>query len=133
MSASVQQWLQTRTPIPPFELHERIEGALLAAWRSSGDAAVVGGPATAVELEIHMTCLTAASASLRPLLAHESAGREAALDLQAAAALVTYAFEAASTEPNTLDECAGAAMRAIVALRVPGSPPSSASRSNAHG
>jgi hypothetical protein len=133
MSGTVQEWLQSRTPVPPSALRERVEQALRATGPSGGDASVAGGPGTAVEREIHVCCLTAASTILRPLLAHEGAGREAALDLLAADALVTYAFEAASTEPHTLDDRAGAAMRAIAALAVPGAPPSSALRSIARG
>ena len=90
-------------------------------------------PAAALDGEVHTRCLLAASAILRPLLADEAAGREAALDLLAADALVTYAFEAASAEPHRLDERASMAMRAIAALAVPGSPPSSAPRSLACG
>ena len=133
MSGTVQEWLQSRTPVPPSALHDRVEQALLATGACTGNASVAGGPVTAAEGEIHTCCLAAALTILRPLLAHEGAGREAALDLLAADALVTYAFEAASTEPYTLDERAGAAMRAIATLAVPGAPPSSAARSIARG
>jgi hypothetical protein len=133
MSRTMQEWLQSRIPVPPPALHERVEQALLAIGSSRGDPSIASGPPTAAEREIHTRCLTAASTILRPLLAHEGAGREAALDLLAADALVTYAFEAASTEPLTLDECAGAAMRAIAALAVPSASPSSASRSSTRG
>jgi hypothetical protein len=84
-------------------LFERVERALAMG----GDTSAVVTPEG---------CISAATTMLAPLLAHENAGRECALDLLAADALVTYAFEAASADPESLDERASAAMRAIAAL-----------------
>ena len=100
---TVRGWLHARTPAPPPALLERIEEALVAA----------GGSSEPITPE---TCIAAATTMLTPLLAREDAGRESALDLLAADALVTYAFEAASAEPESVDERAGAAMRTIASL-----------------
>jgi len=55
-------------------------------------------------------CVSAANDLLAKLLARPSAGRESALDLLTVDALVTYAFEAASRDPASLDRHATAAM-----------------------
>jgi hypothetical protein len=56
------------------------------------------------------------------LLQNGCLARDAALDLLAADALVTYAFEAASSEPEALAERAAAAMRRISALGAAATP-----------
>jgi hypothetical protein len=58
-----------------------------------------------------------ADAGMRALAAVEShpGDRSAALDLLAADALVTYAFELLAAEPERLETVAGAAMRRIAA------------------
>jgi hypothetical protein len=55
-------------------------------------------------------CIDAANELLSELLARPSAGRESALDLLTVDALVTYAFEAAAAEPDTLAARASDAM-----------------------
>jgi hypothetical protein len=60
--------------------------------------------------------LAAAETLLGELLARPTTGRESALDLLAVDALVTYAFEAASSEPATLGARAGEAMIRLSAL-----------------
>ena len=60
-------------------------------------------------------CLAAAEDLLRELLSRPSAGRESALDLLTVDALVTYAFEAASDDPDSLAERADQAMTRLVA------------------
>jgi len=111
---TVQAWLRARTPAPPPALFERVERALAADGETSSVVTPEG-------------CISAATTILAPLLARENAGRECALDLLAADALVTYAFEVASEEPETLDQRASAAMRAIASLAA------SAPRSSARG
>ena len=90
-------WVRQREPVPPAELSARIEQTL--GRRFQGDAA------DASEL-----CIAAAEELLRELLARPTAGRESALDLLTVDALVTYAFEAASENPDTLTARAEAAM-----------------------
>jgi hypothetical protein len=50
------------------------------------------------------------------LLLNDPASRESALDLLVADSLVTYAFEAASVQPETIAALAGSAMQRIAAL-----------------
>jgi hypothetical protein len=87
---TIAQWLRSRTPPAPEALRARVEAAL----GSSASSDVGAAP----EL-----FLSAAVTLLEPLLARDDAGRESALDLLAADALVTYAFEAASTDGDQLD------------------------------
>ena len=89
---TITEWLRSRTPAAPEALVARVEEALRT--RGAGAAGVEAAPER---------LLDAALSLLQPLLARESAGRESALDLLAADALVTYAFEAASIEPEQLD------------------------------
>jgi hypothetical protein len=53
---------------------------------------------------------------LRDVVARPAAGRESALDLLAADALATYAFEAAADASKSLEQSARDAMRRIGAL-----------------
>jgi hypothetical protein len=82
-------WLRERTPTPPAELTARLEQTL--GERCGANAS------QAPDL-----CIAAAEELLRELLSRPSAGRESALDLLTVDALVTYAFEAASAEADTL-------------------------------
>lgn len=91
-------WLATRQPRPPDALAARI-AALLD-----------GGPSWGDLVEMH---LSAADRTLRALLTRKATDRSAALDLLAADALVTYAFEAASDDPATLEARATTAMRQL--------------------
>ena len=100
---TVGQWLDARLPAPPSLLAERIRELLGdAARRDAGEAADA--------------CLSAGERLLAELLGTEPTSREQALNLLAADALVTYAFEAASAEPRSLDGRAAAAMQRISAL-----------------
>jgi hypothetical protein len=93
-------WLADRTPAPPARLARRIEQAL--GERVHGDVA------SAPEL-----CVDAAADLLRDLLVRSATGRESALELLAVDALVTYAFEAAATHPETLMTTAASAMKRL--------------------
>ena len=94
-------WLDGRDPPAPPGLRNRLLELL-----PSDLPAVSGIP---VEL------LRAGQGLLITLLDGDCASRSAALDLLAADALVTYAFEVAADEPQSLDGHASAAMRMIAA------------------
>lgn len=100
---TIHEWLTSRTPAPPAPLRARIDAAL-------------GGRADSSATEASREHLAAAESLLADLLARPSAGRESALDLLAVDALVTYAFEAAASDPATLDLRAGEAMLRLSAL-----------------
>jgi hypothetical protein len=100
---TLAEWLDVRSPAPPAALRDRIEDAL-------GDD--LFGEAT----DVPETCLAAAERLIRVLLGEKATSRESALDLLAADALVTYAFEAASERPADLAQRASAAMARIAAL-----------------
>ena len=99
---TLHAWLRDRSAPPPARLAARIDEVLGAR----GDGPAAGAPAA---------CLDAAESLLRDLLARPSAGREAALDLLTVDALVTYAFEAAAVEPDSIDGLAAHAMRRLAA------------------
>lgn len=90
-------WLAERSPAPPPRLAERIHEALGVRVNANAE----GAPAL---------CVDAAAELLRELLSRSSTGRESALELLAVDALVTYAFEAAATNPASLTMTANAAM-----------------------
>ncbi|MDE3128531.1 MAG: hypothetical protein KGL38_11030 [Gemmatimonadota bacterium] len=99
---TVGAWLDARTPAPPPALARRIRELLAADLdRDAADA--------------HRVCGAAAEALLAALLAERETGRETALDLLAADALVTYAFEHAAARADLDGEAAGA-MQRIAAL-----------------
>lgn len=100
---TIHDWLSERTPTPPDRLRARIDDAL-------GDT--VNHPAS----DATRVNIAAAEALLRDLLSRPSAGRESALDLLTVDALVTYAFESASTDPATLAAHADDAMRRLASL-----------------
>lgn len=96
-------WLDARGADVPPNLAARIRAAL--------------GP----ELELDAAdtsdrCVAAAERLVAGLLAADSTGRDSALTLLAADALVTYAFEAAAEAPDTLPARAAAAMQTLAAL-----------------
>lgn len=100
---TVADWLGQREPAPPEALLRRLHEALGAdASRHAGDTADV--------------CLAAGERLLGAVLRRDEASRDCALDLLAADALVTYAFEAASAEPASLPPRAMQAMRRIASL-----------------
>ena len=99
---SVASWLNARTAAPPSRLAARIVEAL-------------GESVAAPEAELPSRCLDAAEALLRDLLGRASSGRDSALDLLTVDALVTYAFEASSDDPEALPARADDAMRRLAA------------------
>lgn len=106
------EWLDARTPRPPEALAARIRAAL---------APVLYQPVEAGRGRAHDELLAAAAALLSAAPGSESQERSAARDLLAADALVTYAFEIAAEEPDTIDALAESAMRYFGALVVEGS------------
>jgi hypothetical protein len=93
---SLARWLDERRPAVPPRLARRVDEAL-AHRRETRFA------------ETNEVCVDAADTLLRDLLIRPSAGRDVALDLLAVDALVTYAFEAAASDPKTLRQRAAAA------------------------
>lgn len=100
---TVREWLRQRTPTAPPDLLARVHETL--GSRCDTDAA----HASAV-------CVDAADELLREVLTRPSTGRETALDLLTVDALATYAFEAASDNPESLHERAEAAMARFAAV-----------------
>jgi len=96
-------WLRARAPAPPEALRTRVVDAL-------------GSRATEDASRASEFCLAAATELLEQLLKQEPLGRESAIDLLAADALVTYAFEAAANDIDQLDARATAAMTQLAAL-----------------
>ena len=94
---TIAEWLAGRTPVPPENLAARVRDALGATADQDAEFTVV-------------RCLDAMETLLISLKDDEEAGRERALDLLAADALVTYAFEAAAERPDLLAEIADGAM-----------------------
>ncbi len=94
------EWLDSRVPAPPSALRERLHDALAADG------------ATADRTQ---ACLHAAERLIERLLRGDCTTRESALDLLAADALMTYAFEAAGDSPGDLRARARHAMRSIAA------------------
>ena len=110
---TLSAWLESRVPAPPPALLARVEQALGASLGASASTAPD-------------ECVRAVVRLLEPLLEREGAGRECALDLLAADALVTYAFEAASGDVDELDAHALGAMTRLAALAPTSSHPSDA-------
>ena len=96
-------WLDARRPVPPAALRARIDAALGPDLQTDTDDAAE-------------TLLTAGERLVRSLLVEDATSRESAIDLLAADALVTYAFEAASEQPVDLSSRAATAMARIAAL-----------------
>ncbi|HUX34856.1 MAG TPA: hypothetical protein VMV51_13375 [Gemmatimonadaceae bacterium] len=100
---TVGDWLASRTPPAPAALAARVRFAL--GDRLTGD-----------ESATHTVCESAAEELLVSLLERRATGRETALDLLAADALVTYAFEHAAVAADDLDAEAAGAMQRIAAV-----------------
>lgn len=100
---TIADWLDARTPRPPEALRARID-------------ALLGEHRTRDAREATDRFLAAGEALAADLLRSGSTSRESALDLLAADAFVTYAFEAASESPADVSARATAAMRRIAAL-----------------
>lgn len=107
---TIAEWLTERDALTPPELRERVREAL----GSSLDRDAV---------EVPEAALTASEALLRHWLAADERARAGALELLAADALVTYAFEAAADSPTLLSERARQAMMRIAALAPVPTPP----------
>ena len=100
---TLARWLDARRPAPPAGLRARIDAALGAELHADAP-------------DVTETCLAAAERLVRALLDDDATARDSALDLLAADALVTYAFEAASDRPQQLPARAADAMRRIAIL-----------------
>ena len=98
---TLAHWLDRREPAPPPALAERLQ-SLLAPHDDAAD------PTEAM--------LATAERLIERLLHDRTASRVAALDLLAVDALVTYAFELASDEPERLERRADDAMHRIAML-----------------
>lgn len=110
---TVGDWLAARTPAPPPALRARLESALGPALRAERNHA-----------EATDVMLAAAESLVRGLMDGDATSRESALDLLAADALVTYAFEAAAERPADLVNNASRAMTRLAALAEPPASPS---------
>ena len=97
------RWLDARRPAPPPALRARLETALGSHLNEEG-------------LDPAETLLASAERLVRALLDENATSRGTALDLLAADALVTYAFEALSEQPADLSHRAAGAMNRIAAL-----------------
>ena len=106
---TLSAWLDARRPAPPVRLRERIDAALGPALQSDANDAAAA-------------CLRAGEQLARELLQENATSRDSALDLLAADALVTYAFEAASERPGELAAQCREAMTRIAALASAGEP-----------
>lgn len=101
--STVADWLDSRSAEVPPRLAAAVRDAL--------------GPELAAEARLAPEhCLAAAERIVAALLQREDAGRDTALALLAADALVTYAFEAAAEEPESLVARAEAAMQTLATL-----------------
>ena len=100
---TVGAWLEARTPAAPAALAARVRQALGDRWTEDAS-------------RTHAACEAAAEELLASLLAARETGRETALDLLAADALVTYAFEFAAESASDLDAGAAAVMERIAAI-----------------
>lgn len=100
---TIGEWLATRTPAPPPELAARVRHLL----GSTVDDDVAVAPDR---------LLGAAERTVAALLREGRTGRESAADLLAADALVTYAFEAAGSDPTGVVEQARGAMTRLGGL-----------------
>lgn len=97
------EWLSARTPAPPPALAERLRKVL--------------GDALARDAADGPDLMLAAAERLVPrLLGGDCRARTAAIDLLAADALVTYAFEASAEVPSSVTERAERSMSRIAAI-----------------
>ena len=106
---TLDAWLQSRVPPPPPALAQRIRQALAAA------SPAAGAPSADVLLD-------AGERLLATLLEADHLTRNAAVDLLTADALVTYAFEAAASEPERIGDRARGAMTRLAALAAEAAP-----------
>ena len=99
---TLEAWLQSRVPPPPPALAQRIREALMASPATDAPSADA--------------LLHAGERLLSTLLGADHLTRNGALDLLTADALVTYAFEAAASEPERIGDRARGAMIRLSAL-----------------
>jgi hypothetical protein len=98
------RWIASRIPAPPERIAGRVREMLAAhpPWEA---------------LPLAEALVSAAETLLDDVLAaREGGARDAALDLLAADACVTWAFEAAADAPGTLGSRAEDAMRRLAAV-----------------
>jgi hypothetical protein len=100
---TLQSWLDARLPEAPEALRVRIAG--LVAEHPEWEA-----------MPRQHALLLASEILMREVLAAAPKERQAALDLLAGDACVTYAFEAAADEPASLGALADDAMQRIARL-----------------
>lgn len=105
MAPTPRSWLASRQPVPPEALIQRL-------------TAVLGARADEEVADLPEAMLSAGEALLSKLLCEGRTDRQTALDLLAADAFVTYAFEAASDDPSRITERAQRAMAQISHLAV---------------
>lgn len=98
------EWLDARVPPPPPHLRARLE--VLLREHVTGDIT----PATLVALSRKV---------LADLLHEGETTRASALELLAADALATYAFELQADDPSRLEDACDAAMRSLSAIASP--------------
>jgi hypothetical protein len=98
---------------PPAALVARLD-AIMARYGAAAATAHPNGAESAAAASRRY--LDAAERLLADLMSDGCMRRQSALDLLAADALVTYAFEVASADPERLQARADAAMRAISSL-----------------
>jgi hypothetical protein len=100
---TIEVWLGARDPQPPAELADRIRSVL--------------GSDTSLPIENGAECfLSTAERIVRRSIAEELPGREAALDLLVADALVTYAFELTAGSGGDLVTVSRSALRRLGAM-----------------
>ena len=100
---TVGDWLRAREPQPPAALSARLD-------------AVLGESLCASAEQLPEIFLAAGERLVSDLLLSNSTSRDSALDLLTADALMTYAFEAASDTPSSINARATDAMTRIAAL-----------------
>ncbi|MDP1890595.1 MAG: hypothetical protein Q8K55_06840 [Gemmatimonadaceae bacterium] len=100
---TLQSWLDARVPEAPEALRRRI--AELVAAHPEWEA-----------MPRQHALLSASELLMKDVLAAAPKDRDAAIDLLAGDACVTYAFEAAADEPGELDSLADQAMQRIAKL-----------------
>ncbi|MDQ6827964.1 MAG: hypothetical protein M3081_03765 [Gemmatimonadota bacterium] len=100
---TVAEWLEDRDPKPPDALDARMRAS-------------IGTDLTRDAADLIPVCVAAAERTLSALLVTTMTEREHAFELLAADALVTYAFEAAAEDPDTLSEVAVTALSRLSAL-----------------
>lgn len=100
---TIDEWLATRVPRPPAALAQRI-------------AFELGVDASRPVEEAHQVLVAAGERIAADVLRIGGTSRDAALDLLAADALVTYAFEVPAAGPRELADRAATSMARIAAL-----------------